>query len=185
MTLPAWHAKRHRETVSERFNCWVNSLIWTHESTRPGDIETRSTTNTGETLALAEQEERTVEARRYIYEAEQANADAELDKAIELYEKSFAIWADIFDDYPILVIDDTAEDLYESIERYFVAIDSQEIPEGFPLEAFIETMGIYGQVNADAYKLVREEQKERAEKTSSRTRSGRTTASQRSRAVEG
>ena len=63
------------------------------------------------TLAQAEQEERTVNARRLIYEAEQANDNAELDKAIELYEQAFVIWAEIFDDYPLLTIDDTAEDL--------------------------------------------------------------------------
>ena len=60
-----------------------------------------------EALAEAEQEERTVKARRLIYEAEQANDAAELDKAIELYEQAFAIWAEIFDDYPLLTLDDT------------------------------------------------------------------------------
>ncbi|MEM6366111.1 MAG: IRE (iron responsive element), partial [Planctomycetota bacterium] len=66
------------------------------------------------TLAEAEQEERTVLARRYVYEAEQANEDAELDTAIDLYEKAFEVWAEIFDDYPILVIDDSAQDLFDS-----------------------------------------------------------------------
>ncbi|TWU62878.1 IRE (iron responsive element) [Crateriforma conspicua] len=110
------------------------------------------------TLAIAEQEERTVRARRLVYEAEKANADAELDKAIELYEESFAIWADIFDDYPILIIDDTAEDLRDSIRRYAIAIDSQEFDEDFPLKTFVEMMDEDGYMDPDLYEKVRETQ---------------------------
>ncbi|TWT53755.1 hypothetical protein Pla22_13870 [Rubripirellula amarantea] len=107
-------------------------------------------------LAAAEQEERTVRARRLTYEAEQANQEAELDKAIELYEEAFAIWEEIFDDYPILTIDDTAEDLFESIRRYMIAIDSEEIPEDFPLREFVELMGRDGRVDSLTYIEVRE-----------------------------
>ncbi|MGI9469368.1 MAG: IRE (iron responsive element) [Rubripirellula sp.] len=115
------------------------------------------------TLAQAEQEERTVTARRLIYEAEQANNNAELDQAIELYEQAFVIWADIFDDYPLLTIDDTAEDLFNSVRRYMVAIDSQEIPEDFPLATFVTMMGEFGQVDARMYETVRQESKIAAE----------------------
>lgn len=103
------------------------------------------------TLAQAEQEERTVRARRLIYEAEKANEEAMLDKAIELYEEAFAVWAEIFDDYPLLTVDDTAEDLFNSIRRYMVAIDSEEMPDDFPLKTFVEMMGEYGQVDPQAY----------------------------------
>lgn len=103
------------------------------------------------TLAMAEQEERTVRARRLVYEAEEANADAELDKAINLYEQAFAIWADIFSDYPILVIDDSAEDLYQSIRRYMIAIDSEDLPDDFPLKTFVDLMGTEGRISADDY----------------------------------
>lgn len=116
------------------------------------------------TLAQAEQEERTVKARRLIYEAEQANDNAELDKAIELYEQAFAVWAEIFDDYPLLTIDDTAEDLFESVRRYMVAIDSQEIPEDFPLATFVTMMGEFGQIDSQTYESVRQETKAAAEK---------------------
>ena len=116
------------------------------------------------TLAQAEQEERTVNARRLIYEAEQANDNAELDKAIELYEQAFVVWAEIFDDYPLLTIDDTAEDLFNSVRRYMVAIDSQEIPENFPLATFVTMMGEFGQIDSKTYESVRRETKEAAEK---------------------
>ncbi len=116
-----------------------------------------------QTLALAEQEERTVSARRLIYEAEEATAQAELDKAIELYKKAFAIWAEIFDDYPLLTVDDSAEDLYESIRRYMIAIDSQDLPEDFPLQTFVVMMGKEGQVNAQEYAEIRETQRLKAQ----------------------
>ena len=116
-----------------------------------------------ETLAQAEREERTVRARRRITEAEEANAKAELDKAIGLYDEAFAIWAEIFDDYPILTIDDSADDLYESIRRYMIAIDSQTLPEDFPLTTFAEMMGQTGSVNSQQYQEVREAQRAKAE----------------------
>ncbi|MFK8114508.1 MAG: IRE (iron responsive element) [Rubripirellula sp.] len=112
-----------------------------------------------ETLAIAEQEERTVKARRLIFEAEEANDRAELDLAINLYEEAFEIWVEIFDDYPILTIDDTAQDLFESVRRYMIAIDSQDIPDDFPLKVFVEMMGQYGEVNAKLYAKFREESK--------------------------
>jgi hypothetical protein len=103
------------------------------------------------TLAQAEQEERTVRARRLVYQAKQANRQAELDKAIALYEEAFQIWAEIFEDYPILTVDDSAEDLYKSIRRYMVLIDSKELPEGFPLLAFVQLMGDGGEVDENRY----------------------------------
>ncbi len=109
-----------------------------------------------ESLALAEQEERTVEARRLIYEAEQANAAAELDESIRLYEEAFAIWEQIFDDYPLLTSDDTAEDLFDSIRRYMVVTDSEEIPEDFPLIEFAMLMGEFGRIQAQDYQRARE-----------------------------
>lgn len=106
------------------------------------------------TLTEAEQEERTVRARRLVYEAEKANAEAEIDKAIGLYEEAFAIWAEIFEDFPILVIDDTGEDLFESIQRYRVAIDSEELPEDFPLRGFVKMMNDEGRIRSDAHQAI-------------------------------
>jgi hypothetical protein len=115
------------------------------------------------TLTLAEQEERTVEARRLIFEAEKANANAELELAIKSYEKAFKIWADIFDVYPILTSDETAQDLFESIRRYMIAIDSEELPEDFPLRTFAEIMAHEGNVDQNIYARARLDQQERAE----------------------
>ena len=45
-----------------------------------------------------------------------------------------------------------------------VAIDSQEIPEDFPLATFVSLMGEFGQVDARMYETVREESKIAAER---------------------
>jgi hypothetical protein len=116
------------------------------------------------TLAQAEQEERTVRARRLIYEAEKANDNAELDTAIERYEQAFVIWAEIFDDYPILTIDDAAQDLFDSVRRYMVAIDSEDIPDDFPLKTFVEMMGQYGAVDQEIYQEIRQQEQADADK---------------------
>ncbi len=114
------------------------------------DLEARITKTSGhrdqinyvywKTLAQAEQEERTVQARRLLFEAEQANADADLDLAIQKYEEAFALWAEVFDAYPILVMDDISEDLMRSIRRYTIAIDRDTFADDFPLAAFVEHM---------------------------------------------
>lgn len=118
-----------------------------------------------ESLTLAEREERTIKARRLVYEAEEANANAELDRAIELYEEAFAIWAEVFDSYPILVADDTADDLMESIRRYMIANDSQELDDDFPLKTFVDIKSLgTGLGVAQQYEAVRDEQRLEEEK---------------------
>ncbi len=112
------------------------------------------------TLALAEQEDRTVEARRLLFEAEQANADANLDLAIEKYDQAFELWAQVFDDYPVLLLDDLSDDLMKSIRRYTIAIDSDDFSDDFPLAAFVEIMQ-EEQKSAEEYERIRNLQAEK------------------------
>lgn len=119
-----------------------------------------------QTLAQAEKEDRTILARRLVYEAEQHNEKAEIDEAIKKYDEAFEIWAKIFDDYPMLTLDDSADDLYESIRKYMIAIDSQDLPENFPLAAFTETMRYAGSTDSPSYEQIKESMemaKQRAE----------------------
>lgn len=112
-------------------------------------------------LAQAEQEERTVRARRLVFDAEEANAKADPFKAKKLYEEAFELWAQIFDDYPVLTVDDTAEDLFRSVRRYMVLSDSDELPDDFPLLAFMDLMGEYGEVPPNVYAEFKTEQDEK------------------------
>lgn len=114
-----------------------------------------------ETLTKAEQEDRTIDARRLLYEAEQANADADLDLAIEKYEAAFELWAEIFDDYTVLLFDEVGDALQRSIRRYMVAVDSDEFDETFPLQAFVQYKADGSSQIADEYQRLRAEQLEK------------------------
>ena len=113
------------------------------------------------TLCMAEQEPQKVEARRLIYEAEALNAEAEIDKAEAKYLEAFEIWAKVYDRYPLLTIDDSAEDLYDSIRRYMALLDSQDLPEDFPLAALAQLMGRESVNKAELYAKLRAEQKQK------------------------
>ncbi|TVP99157.1 MAG: IRE (iron responsive element) [Planctomycetaceae bacterium] len=115
------------------------------------------------TLTSAEQEDRTVEARRLLFEAEQANADSDLDLAIEKYEESFELWAQVFDDYPVLLQDDLSEDLMRSVRRYKIANDRDTFADDFPLAPFVEVMETETK-SGEEYKRLRDLQRQRAEK---------------------
>jgi hypothetical protein len=92
------------------------------------------------TLTKAEQEQNTLSARQLLFEAEKANSEADLDLAITKYEQAFALWAKVFDDFPVLTLDDLSEDLMRSIRRYTIAIDKEEFDEDFPLLDFVNMM---------------------------------------------
>ena len=111
-------------------------------------------------LTKAEQEDRTVQARRLLFEAEQANADANIDLAISKYEESFELWVQIFDDYQILLFDDLSDELMKSIRRYTIAIDRDTFDDDFPLAAFVEVMQQETKQPGD-YERIRGQQLER------------------------
>ena len=112
-----------------------------------------------QTLCTAEQEDRTVEARRLLFDAEKANADADIDQAIQKYEQAFAMWAEIIDDFPVLLQDELSDDLMRSINRYKVAIDREDFDDDFPLHPFIEVM-LSEKKTSEEYRRLRQLQKE-------------------------
>src|SRR5690606_16991273 len=85
--------------------------------------------------------------------------DADLDLAIKKYEEAFALWAEVFDAYPILVMDDISDDLMRSIRRYTIAIDRDTFADDFPLAAFVEVMEAENK-SAEEYVRLRGLQKE-------------------------
>lgn len=112
-----------------------------------------------QTLCTAEQEDRTVEARRLLFDAEKANADADIDQAIQKYEQAFAMWAEIIDDFPVLLQDELSDDLMRSINRYKVAIDREDFDDDFPLHPFIEVM-LSEKKTSEEYRRLRQLQRE-------------------------
>lgn len=104
--------KRYRDTVN--FDYWI-------------------------TRCEVEQQDRAINARRAVFQAEQAYAESELVRAKELYEASFRDWAGIYRDYPSLNEDETSEELFESTLRYEKTLSQLDTvyPADFPLTEFV------------------------------------------------
>lgn len=77
-----------------------------------------------------EQSQTAIDARKYLYAAEEAYKVADLEGMRENYESAWTEWAKIFNDYPVMMEDTTAEDLMDSIARYRWVLDQFE--ETFP-----------------------------------------------------
>lgn len=87
------------------------------------------------TRALSESTDRTIEARRLVFEAHEAYKDANLVKARELYEQAWDKWIAIYDEYPELRDDASADVLADSIKEYRSLLNQfdQDISPNFPL----------------------------------------------------
>ncbi|MFO0914956.1 MAG: hypothetical protein U0795_18500 [Pirellulales bacterium] len=89
----------------------------------------------------AEKTDNAINARRYLFEAERAFTDADLEKAKQAYEKSWDEWAAVFEQFPALMDDITASDLLDSIVRYrdlLKQVDEPFPPPGFKLQRLID-----------------------------------------------
>ena len=89
----------------------------------------------------AEQLDTTVAARKYVLEADQAFADADLEGAREKYEAAWDLWADVFENYEELIDDVEGEITYESVQRYerlLGQLDERFPPPGFKLMRLVE-----------------------------------------------
>jgi len=91
--------------------------------------------NYWQTRALSESTDRTIEARRLVYDAHEAYKDANLVKARELYEQAWDKWTAIYEDYPELRDDASADVLSDSIKEYRALLNQfdQDISPNFPL----------------------------------------------------
>lgn len=96
-----------------------------------------------EQRCVAEQEESALTARLNMHNAEKDVENGLLDEAIEKYEIAFANWGKLFNTHPAMMIDDAAEDVIESIDRYQRLIDDPQLADDFPLNKFIEFREAY------------------------------------------
>jgi hypothetical protein len=91
-----------------------------------------------------EQQDTAIAARRYIYEADQAYAATDLETMKNKYEAAWTEWAKIFDQYPSLMEDTTAEDLMDEVRRYawlLGQLDEPFPPPDFKLNKLIQIQG--------------------------------------------
>ena len=88
-----------------------------------------------------EQQQTAINARKYLYAAEEAYEIADLEAMRENYEAAWDEWAKIFDEYPVMMEDTTAEDLVDAIARYRWVLSQFEEdfpPPGFKLTKLLE-----------------------------------------------
>ncbi|RMF40359.1 MAG: IRE (iron responsive element), partial [Planctomycetota bacterium] len=79
-----------------------------------------------EQRCIAEQEDAALAARTNMYEADQLLEKGELDAALEKYELAWQNWNELFNKHPGMMIDDAADAVLESIERYRRLLDQPE-----------------------------------------------------------
>jgi hypothetical protein len=81
-----------------------------------------------------------VEAREFVYQADQAFDEIRLVEAKQLYEQAWEKWAEIFRKYPALLEDVAAEDVIAAVLRYKSCLDQlgEPFPDAFVLRSLLE-----------------------------------------------
>jgi hypothetical protein len=85
----------------------------------------------------AERTQEALDARKAIYEADQAFRDVEPERALALYEQGFQSWRKVLDQYPTLIEDGMiGDDLVRATNRYRRCLKQleQEPPKVFILQ---------------------------------------------------
>jgi hypothetical protein len=90
----------------------------------------------------AEQTATAVAARELLYKAKRAYETADLENARTLYEASWRDWRKIYDQYPRLMDDISAEELTSGIKQYQRLLQQldEEVPDDFPLIDLLKKM---------------------------------------------
>ena len=95
-----------------------------------------------QTRADFEQTRSALDAREAMYDARKAFENADLPQAKELYQKGFAKWRLVIDEFPSVLDEEahTGEDILEYIKRYRDVLDQldETLGEDFPLWEVIE-----------------------------------------------
>lgn len=109
--------------------------------------------NYWETRARAEQSDLAIAAHQTLYDAEKLLNDAELDEALKKYEESWGHWKKLFDTYPILMVDESGDDVLDAIRRYARALD-KELGDDFILKEFVDLRRQYDTTGGDIQTLL-------------------------------
>ena len=96
----------------------------------------------------AEQTEPALNARADLYAASQALQRGELDAAMAKYQSAFKSWNDLFNRFPSMMTDESAEEVQKAIKRYR-QISDEALGSDFVLNDFIKFREEYESANAD------------------------------------
>jgi hypothetical protein len=92
------------------------------------------------TRCEAEQTDYALRAREHVFNADKAYEDLDLERAKEQYEMAWENWARIFEKYPLLLEDVSAEDVVDTVERYqnCLAQMGKSMPDPFVLQPLLD-----------------------------------------------
>ncbi len=96
----------------------------------------------------AEQTEPALEARADLYAANQALQKGELDGALSKYRSAFKNWNELFNRFPSMMTDESAEEVQKAIKRYR-QISDEPLGDDFVLNDFLKFREEYESSSAD------------------------------------
>lgn len=96
----------------------------------------------------AEQTQPALDARAELYAANQALQKGELDAAINKYQSAFKNWNELFNRFPAMMTDESAEEVQKAIKRYR-QISDEPLDDKFVLNDFLKFREEYESSNAD------------------------------------
>jgi len=102
-----------------------------------------------EARCVAEQEDAALAARTSMFEANELLDLGELDAALGKYEIAWENWSKLFNDYPGMMLDDAADDVLTSINRYRKLLDAPDLPDDFALNDFLTFRDVHENDLAD------------------------------------
>jgi hypothetical protein len=86
--------------------------------------------------AISEQSDFTLDARMELLKAQESQRRADVDMALEYYERGFAKWNAVFQRFPVLLTDSAATDVGEALKQY-KRIRDEDFDDDFPLSEFV------------------------------------------------
>lgn len=96
-----------------------------------------------EARCVAEQDDAALAARTNIYEAAKLMDLGKLKEALDSYDQAWVQWANLFNHYPAVMIDDTALEVEKAITYYLQIRDIPNPPVDFPLNKFLKFRQLY------------------------------------------
>lgn len=92
-----------------------------------------------QTRCDAEQTETAVAAREFLYKARKFHDATELENACDMYEQAWRKWKTLFDQFPTLMDDVTADETVEAVKRYQRLLEQldRKLPQDFVLREFV------------------------------------------------
>ncbi len=85
----------------------------------------------------AEQEPAAIVARTNMFDANELLDKGDLDQALKKYDVAWQAWDELYNKFPSMMLDDSADEVVAAIDSYRKLLDEPELPKDFPLGNFL------------------------------------------------